>query len=528
MDKTNEVLSNLTVHMKYAKYVPEMNRRESWEELVRRNESMHIRKYPQLEKEIRDNYKFVYNKQVLPSMRALQFSGKAIEISPARQYNCSYLPIDSIESFSETMFLLLSGVGVGYSVQKHHVEKLPDIKKPNPNRRRRFLIDDSIIGWAESIKTLLKSYTGKISSTVDFDYGDIRPKGTRLVTAGGLAPGPQPLKECILQVTGILENKQENTKLTSLEAHDILCHVADSVLSGGIRRSAMIALFNLDDNEMLSCKSGNWWETNPQRGRCNNSAVVLRHKITEDVFKDLWNRAKLSNAGEPGILLTNDKEFGTNPCSEVSLRPYSFCNLVEINATAIDSQETLNTFAKVASFIATLQAGYTDFHYLREIWRRNSEKDALIGVSMTGIASNTVKNLDTKEAVEVINQENERVANIIGINTAARTTVVKPAGTTSLVLGSSSGIHAWHNDYYIRRLRINKDEAIYKYLLKEFPQLVVDDYFKPHNTAIIEIPQKAPEGAVLRTESALDLLERIKKINIEWVHPGRQIGRAHV
>lgn len=524
MDKTNEVLSSLTVHMKYAKYLPEKNRRESWEELVERNESMHIKKYPQLENEIRENYKFVYNKQVLPSMRALQFSGKAIEVAPSRIYNCSYLPIDSIESFSETMFLLLGGTGVGYSVQKHHVDKLPEIKKPNINRKRRFLIGDSIIGWADAIKVLLKSYTGKFSSTVEFDYSDIRPKGTRLVTAGGLAPGPQPLKECIVQITGILDAKKENSKLTPLEAHDILCHIADAVLSGGIRRAAMVSLFNLDDEEMLSCKSGNWWETNPQRGRSNNSAVVLRHKITEDVFKELWNRARLSNAGEPGIFLTNDKEYGGNPCMEISLRPYSFCNLVEINAAAVDSQETLNTFAKVASFIATLQAGYTDFHYLREIWKRNSDKDSLIGVSMTGIASEKVMNLNFSEATNIVNVENERVAGIIGINTAARTTSVKPAGTTSLVLGSSSGIHAWHNDYYIRRLRVNKDEAIYKYLIKEFPQLIVDDYFKPNSTAIIEIPQKAPEGAILRGESALTLLERIKKVNVEWIHTGRRRG----
>jgi len=416
---------------------------------------------------------------------------------------------------------------VGYSVQKHHVDKLPEIRKPNINRVRKFLIGDSIIGWADAIKVLLKSYTGKLASTIDFDYRDIRPKGTRLVTAGGLAPGPQPLKECIVQITGILDNKKENSKLTSLEVHDILCHIADAVLSGGIRRAAMISLFNLDDEDMLSCKSGNWWETNPQRGRANNSAVVLRHKITEDVFKDLWNRARLSNAGEPGIYLTNDKEYGGNPCMEVNLRPYSFCNLVEINATQIHSQEELNTFSRVASFIATLQAGYTDFHYLREIWKRNSEKDALIGVSMTGIASNTIEKLDILQATLMVNLENDRVANLININNAARTTVVKPAGTTSLVLGSSSGIHSWHNNYYIRRLRVNKDEAIYKYLVNQFPQLVVDDYFKPKTTAIIEIPQKAPESAILRNESAISLLTRIKKINLQWVHPGRRRGPNH-
>ncbi len=483
-----------------------------------------LKKYPKLEKEIKLNYQYVLDKKVLPSMRSMQFAGKAIEVSPARIYNCAYLPIDSLESFSETMFLLLGGTGVGYSVQKHHIEKLPEISKPNPNRHRRYLIGDSIIGWADAIKVLFKSYMGKYTSTIEFDYSDIRPKGSRLVTAGGKAPGPQPLQECIVKIIGILESKKANTQLTPLECHDILCHIADGVLSGGIRRAAMVSLFSLDDNEMLSCKTGNWWETNPQRGRSNNSAVILRHKIKEVEFKQLWQKIKDGGTGEPGIALTNDKDYGANPCFEVSLRPYSFCNLIEINASDITTQEELNNRAKVAGFIGTLQAGYTDFHYLRDIWKRNTEKDALIGVSMTGIASNTVLSLDKKQAVNILNKENERVANLIGIKVAARTTVIKPAGTTSLVLGTSSGIHAWHSEYYIRRIRINKDEDIYNYLNYKLPELIVDDYFSPHNTAIIEIPQKAPIGAITRKESALDLLTRIKDISDTWISPGKRKG----
>lgn len=524
MDITRKILSNLTVHMKYAKYVPKLKRRESWEELVERNISMHVKKYPKLEKEIRENYQFVFDKRVLPSMRSMQFAGKAVEVSPARIFNCSYLPVDSIESFSESMFLLLSGCGVGYSVQKHHVEKLPEISKPNPNRHRRYLIGDSIIGWADAIKVLMKSYFGKYTSTIQFDYSDIRPKGSRLVTAGGKAPGAQPLMECIIKIKGILDSKESNTSLSPLECHDILCHIADGVLTGGIRRAACVSLFSLDDEEMLYCKTGSWWELNPQRGRSNNSVVLLRHKLKEKEFKQLWGKIKDGGTGEPGIALTNDKEYGANPCFEVSLRPYSFCNLIEINASDITSQEEFNIRAKVASFIGTLQAGYTDFHYLRDIWKRNTEKDALIGVSMTGIASNTIKELNKQEATNIINEENERVAGIIDINPAARTTVVKPAGTTSLVLGTSSGIHSWHSEYYIRRIRINKDEDVYYYLKHKLPELIVDDYFSPHNTAIIEIPQKAPNNAVTRKESALDLLDRIKDISINWIKPGRRKG----
>ena len=520
-----DILSDITVHMKYAKYIPELNRRETWKELVDRNKKMHKKKYPELADDIENVYKLVYNKKVLPSMRSLQFSGKPIEISPNRLYNCSYLPIDSIDAFSETMFLLLSGCGVGYSVQQHHIKKLPSIIKPFVNRKRRFVIGDSIEGWSDAVKVLIKSYLGsKRTSRIKFDYSDIRPKGARLVTSGGKAPGPQPLKECLIKIQGILDNKEDGTILTSVETHDIVCHIADAVLAGGIRRAALISLFSAYDEEMIACKSGNWWELNPQRGRANNSAVLIRHKITKEFFMDLWKRIELSGSGEPGIYLNNDKEWGTNPCCEIALRPFQFCNLCEVNVSDITDQDELNTRVKAAAFIGTLQAGYTDFHYLREIWRETTEKDALIGVSMTGIASKKVLNLDMKKAAEMVKRENTRVAKIIGINKAARTTCVKPAGTTSLVLGTSSGIHAWHNDYYVRRLRVGKNEAIYSYLSIHLPELVKDEFFRPHDTAVIEIPQQAPKGSIVRTESAFDLLERVKQVSDEWVKPGHRAG----
>jgi ribonucleoside-triphosphate reductase len=520
-----KILSDITVYMKYAKYLPELNRRETWEELVTRNKEMHQKRYPELYNAIEENYRYVYKKKVLPSMRSLQFSGKPIEISPNRLYNCSYLPIDHTDSFSETMFLLLSGCGVGYSVQQHHVKKLPYITKPFKGRTRRFVIGDSIEGWSDAIKVLIKSYLGsKRSSKIKFDYSDIRPKGALLVTSGGKAPGPQPLKECIVKIKGILENKQDGAQLSTIEVHDIICHIADAVLAGGIRRAALISLFSAYDEQMISCKSGQWWEENPQRGRANNSAVLMRHKITKEFFLDLWKRIELSGAGEPGIYFNHDKDWGTNPCCEIALRPYQFCNLCEVNVSDVTDQEDLNDRVKAAAFIGTLQAGYTEFHYLREIWQETTEKDALIGVSMTGIASKKVLKLDMKKAASVVKRENTRVAKLIGINKAARTTCVKPAGTTSLVLGTSSGIHAWHNDYYIRRLRVGKNEAIYNYLKLHNPDLVQDEYFRPHDTAVIEIPQSAPIGSILRTESAFDLLKRVKQVATEWVKQGHRTG----
>ncbi len=523
MDISTKILSDITVHMKYARYLPQKKRRETWFELVDRNKKMHIKQYPELKDEIEKVYKLVLNKKILPSMRSMQFAGKSIEISPNRVYNCAYLPIDNWQSFSEVMFLLLGGTGVGYSVQKHHVEQLPEIHRPNPKRKRRYLISDSIEGWADAVKVLMKSffYGG---SHIKFDFSDIRPKGAMLVTSGGKAPGPQPLKECIVKIQGVLNQKENGDKLTTLEVHDIVCYIADAVLAGGIRRAALISLFSADDDSMISCKYGSWWEENPQRGRANNSAVLVRSKVTEDFFFNIWEKIKSSGSGEPGIYFTNDKDWGTNPCCEIALRPYQFCNLTEVNVSNVESQEDLNERVRGAAFIGTLQAGYTEFHYLRRVWQRTTEKDALIGVSMTGIASNKILDLDVTEAADEVKKENKRVADILGIKSAARCTTVKPAGTTSLTLGTSSGIHAWHNDFYIRRMRVGKNEAIYKYLLENHPELVEDEYFRPHDTAVISVPQKAPENAIMRTESAFQLLDRVKFISENYVKKGHRSG----
>lgn len=574
-DNSVQILSALTTYMKYAKFIPEIQRRETWEEICERNMAMHIRKYPELRKEIQDVYKnYVLTKKVLPSMRSMQFGGRPIELAPNRIFNCAFAPCDHPAVFSETMFLLLGGTGMGYSVQRHHISQLPAIQGPL-NHSQRHLVGDNIEGWADAVKVLVEAYFyGK--HMPNFDFSDIRPKGAPLVTSGGKAPGAGPLKTCIYNVSKIfdkaIEERGRGTRLEPLEVHDIMCHIADAVLAGGIRRAALICLFSMDDKSMLKAKGnftctieeavpmGNdmfnctvltkwkgirrqmqlhqssldeqqatgklpWYMFEPQRGRANNSAVILRHVVQRHHWDSLWEKIVSSGSGEPGVYFSNDKDWGTNPCCEIALRPNQFCNLTEINGNDIHTQEEFNARSRAGAFIGTLQAGYTDFHYLRPIWRENTEKDALIGVGLTGIGSGAVLPLNKEEAAQEVLKENRRVAAIIGVNNAARTTTIKPAGTSSLVLGSGSGIHAWHNDFYIRRIRVGKNETIYRYLSENHPELVADEFFNPENQAVIEVPQRAPEGSILRHESPMDLLNRVADFNLNWVRKGHVNGQ---
>ena len=521
MDISQKILSEITVYMKYARYLPEAQRRETWEEMITRNRDMHIENFPKLTSEIESAYKLVFDKKVLPSMRSLQFAGAAIKQTPSRVYNCAYLPIDDYRAFSEVMFLLLGGTGVGYSVQRHHVENLPSITIPT--KRRRYLVGDSIEGWADCIKMLMKAYfCGRPDP--EFDFSGIRAKGALLVTSGGKAPGPEPLKDCVHNIKRILDRKENGDQLSTLEVHDIICWIADAVLSGGIRRSATISLFSIDDQEMLQCKFGDWWETEPQRARANNSAVVVRHRVRKKDFFAIWEKVKESGAGEPGVYFTNDSEWGTNPCAEIALRPFQFCNLCEVNVSDVETQQELNNRVVAATLIGTLQASYTNFHYLRDVWRRTTEKDALLGVGMTGIGSGRVQQFDLEATSKLAVETNKYYATEIGVNPAARITTVKPSGTTSCVLGTSSGVHAWHNDYYVRRIRVGKNEAIYTYLTLHHPELVHDDFFKPETQAVISIPQRAPNDGILRHETSLELLERVKDIYNRWIVPGHREG----
>jgi ribonucleoside-triphosphate reductase len=521
MDLGLESLSKTMIFSKYAKYLDEVKRRETWEDIVDRYENMLVKKFPHLRETIVQHSILIREKKVLPSMRALQFAGKAAEVNPARIYNCCFLPVDSLHSFSEAMFLLLGGTGVGYSVQQRHIEKLPSITKPS--KERRFLIADSIEGWADAVKALMKAFlVGK--SLPKFDFRDIRPKGARLITAGGKAPGAEPLKLALFEIQLILERKNDGDRLTPLECHDIMCHLANAVLAGGIRRAALIALFDISDEQMLTSKYGKFWEQNEQRGRANNSAVLKRGNINKEQFFSLWKRIEASETGEPGIYWTNNEEWGVNPCVEVALRAFQFCNLCEINVDNIESQKDLNKRAIAATFFGTLQASFTDFHYLRPIWQRTTEKEALIGIGMTGICSGKVLEMDLVETALLVNEVNEYYAKEIGINPAARRTLLKPSGTTSGVLSCSSGIHEWYDFFYIRTVRFNKNEAIAQHFLNNHPELCEDDILRPHDTLCVRFPIKAPEGAIIRGISPVDTLERVRRFSNEWIKPGHKEG----
>lgn len=520
MDK--KALSDITVFNKYAKFLNDLNRRELFTEITGRNKAMHVTKYPHMEKEIDLIYEnYVDRKKVLPSMRSLQFGGRPILLNEARIFNCAYAPAESPKFFSELMFLLLGGTGMGYSVQKRHVKKLPMVKLPESDLEYKFQVQDSIVGWSDAVKVVAKAFFDA-GTLPKFCYKDIRNKGSELVTTGGQAPGPDPLEACINQLVKLFRNAV-GRKLRPIEVHDMACIIADAVLAGGIRRAAMISLFDRDDEEMLTSKAGEWYIEHPYRARSNNSAVLPRGEVSEEEFAALMKRVEESGCGEPGVYWTNNKDWGTNPCCEIALRPYQMCNLTEINAGAFTTQVEFNEAAKAAAFIGTLQAGYTDFHYLNPKWKIACEKDALLGVSMTGIASGNAERLDMTEAVGYAVAENERVAKLIGIRKAARITCVKPAGTTSLVLGTASGIHAWHAPFYIRRMRAGKDEALAQYMMKVAPGLVEQDVNVPHQV-VLSFPQKAPEGATVRSESMMSLLERVKNVSNKWVAPGHRNG----
>lgn len=441
--------------------------------------------------------------------------------------NCGFMPMDNYLGFSELMFLLLGGTGIGYSVQLEDIKKLPVIT--HPKKERKFLIGDSIEGWADAVKHLMKAYFGLSTTKPRFDYSDIREKGARLITAGGKAPGPEPLRIALTKIESLLRQVPEGTQLRSIDVHDICCHIADAVLAGGIRRAALISLFSINDVDMMLCKHGQWWVNNPQRGRANNSVVLDRKTTTKEQFYAIWKIIEASKSGEPGIYFTNDLSYGTNPCGEISLRPFTFCNLTEINGTEINNIVDLVDTARAAAFFGTLQAGFTDFHYLREIWKTNTEKDSLIGVGITGIASSEyLLNIDNDLLAETVNKivvkTNEETAKKININPAARTTTIKPSGTTSCVLGTSSGIHSWYEEYYIRNIQCRVKDDLYVFFTENHKDLIKIMDYDPYS-AVIGIPQKAPENAVIREkETVLDQLERISKYNKHWVHPGSLSG----
>ena len=521
---TKRFAADLITHTKYAAHLPELSRRETFKEIVERGMQMHMDRFPSLTDDIRAAFKFVEDKKVLPSMRAMQFAGRAIETNNARIFNCSFVQMTSISSFKDTAFNLLSGSGVGYSVQRHHTDLLPLIRGVK-TETRKYRISDSIEGWSDAIKYLIVSYA-KGQERLLFDYSDIRPEGARLKTSGGRAPGHGKLKVALERIEGVLE-QAVGRKMRPIEVHDIQCHIADCVAAGGIRRSAMIALFDLNDREMILCKTGNWWERNAQRGRANNSATVHLDFTTKEEFFDLWDLIRASGSGEPGLFFTRTFEMGGNPCFEISLMPNQFCNLTTINMATVTNQKDFLERAHVASLIGTLQASYTDFHYLSQEWKLQTEREALIGVSQTGIAENFPMwlQLDLKAGANQVLNSNERYAKLIGINRAARTTTGKPEGTGSMVLDMvASGIHDAHDRYFLRNVRFNKNEPIAQYLLACKYPYIEDDSINSDNI-VVGIPIQASENAVTRDQtSAIQLLGRTRRSLTDWIHPGHRSG----
>jgi len=523
LNQYNKLLSDVTAFRTYAKYLPHAGRREALEETINRSLNMDLQMFPKLSSEIVKAYSMVHDLSAMPSMRKLQFAGDAILKNSSRQFNCSYLPVDDPKSFSEALFLLLSGTGVGYSVQNRHVSKLPKVQ--HPREEGKFLAHDSIQGWAQCVEILMNAYFyGQIRPV--FDFSPIRAKGSYLVTTGAKAPGPEPLKAMLRLVEETLK-KSIGRKLTSLEVHDLMCIISDCVLAGGIRRSALISLFDLDDSEMLEAKKGQWWEKAPWRARANNSAVLVRGEVTKDQFMDVFKACRDSRAGEPGFYWTWDPDWGTNPCVETGLRPFQFCNLSTFNATGIYNKKEFLRRVRASAVLGTIQAAYTDFPFLRPIWRKTTESEALIGVSMTGVADAGEFLTDDllEEGAKLVLEVNESIAKRIGINPAARATAIKPEGTSSCVLGSSSGVHDRHSPYYIRRIRMSKDDALYKYLLKNVPELCEDD-LSSSNGGVVSFPQESPEGSYTREGSTAEsLFKRALRFNKHWVTPGHRSGK---
>ena len=524
MNKSNELLSKIAAFRTYAKYLPHIGRRETLEETINRNMQMHLERFPKLSRDILKAYKQVHDFKTMPSMRSLQFGGEAITKNNVRMFNCSFSLIENPRRFAEALYVLLCGTGLGFSVQKHHVNQLPIVKLPK--EEGRYIVHDSIEGWAEAVNQLSNAYFyGGIRPL--FDFSSIRPKGSILVTLGAKAPGSEPLLQLLKGMEDLLRGSI-GRKLRPIEVHDIVCIIADGVLSGGIRRAALISLFDRDDKEMLACKHGEWWNKHPYRARANNSAMLLRSQVGKDEFKYVYDMCIDSNSGEPGFIWTDDESmnFGVNPCAEISLNPNQMCNLTTTSLTGVKSQKDLENRIYASALLGTLQASYTDFPYLSQEWQQTTEREALLGCSFTGIAdakanisANELQSM-AKKVLEV----NAHYAKKIGVNPAARACAIKPEGTASCVLGSSSGIHARFSEYYLRRIRMSKDDSLTKYLETIMPDLIEEDLFS-NTGVVVTIPQESPKGSILKDEeSALQFLDRVLFFNQNWVTHGHRSG----
>ncbi len=537
---------------KYAKFREEWNRREVYLETIDRTEGMHLQKFahiPGLAEEIRWAFDRAREQRVLPSMRSMQFGGAAILQNNNRIYNCSFTPIDRPRAFSEALFLLLCGCGVGFSVQYDHVDKLPALKTINDNNVLHHTVEDTIEGWADALNALINSYIR--GYYVEFNYSKIRPVGSPLKTSGGKAPGHLPLKRALEAIRGVLAGAA-GRKLRPIECYDMLCFAAEAVLSGGIRRSAMLCLFSLEDAEMMYAKTGRWLEKYPWRQNSNNSVMLKRDEVKKKQFKRIFQMTK--EWGEPGFYFCADLDHGSNPCVEIGMDPklvvndetrpliakklgddaaasledgqtfsgWAFCNLCELNGAKFKNHEDFFVAAKAGTIIGTLQAAYTDMPYLGWVSEVIAERDALLGIGITGMldAPQVTTNPEYQRAVaDMVKRWNAALADRIGIRPAARTTCIKPSGTTSLELGCvASGHHPHHAHRFIRRVTANERQAVFQRFRSVNPHMCVR---KPNGDWVVEFPIQAPDWAITKDEvSAIDFLEMVKSTQINWVREG--------
>ena len=545
-------LMSYTFVSKYARWIPEKKRRETWSEAVDRVKKMMLDKYvtddssEDIKAEIEWSYEQMLKKRVLGSQRALQFGGAPIFKHNARIYNCITSFCDRLRFFQECMYLLLFGCGTGFSVKKHHLAKLPRLLRGKTGSKK-FVVPDSIEGWSDAVGVLVSSYFDQddlfpeySGKNINFDYSEIRPAGALLKSSGGKAPGPDPLKNALSNIKKILDKALKNADfaskelrgLTPIEAYDVIMHSADAVISGGVRRSATICVFSPDDEDMAKAKTGNWFIENPQRGRSNNSALLLRSETTKEQFAELMNSVK--DFGEPGFVWADSTELLVNPCVEIGMWPvdettgksgWQACNLSTINCAKIKTEEDFYDACRAASVIGTLQAGFNSFEYLGEASENIIKRESLLGVSMTGIMEQHDICLDPevqKYGADVVKKTNKELAKMIGVNQAARTTCIKPEGTSSCILGTSSGIHPHHAKRYIRRVQANKLEPIYNYFKEKNPRACEESVWSNNDSDdVVAFCVEVPAGSKTKNKvDALELLEYVKSTQKSWVIPG--------
>lgn len=539
---TRQLMSQTKFYEGYSRWGEEQNRYETWEESVTRVMNMHRETYkdkmsPELSliiDEAESSYKLQY---ALGAQRALQFGGEQLKKHEMRMYNCTSSYADRAAFFGELFYILLCGAGAGFSVQQHHADKLPDVAE-RKKQAKGYVIADSIEGWADSLSVLMSSYfvgggthpefEGR---KVYFDLQNVRPKGAK-ISGGFKAPGPEPLRKALDKIEHMIQGivLSGRNRLKPIEVYDIAMHAADAVLAGGVRRSATICLFSADDEEMINAKTGNWFIDNPQRGRSNNSAVIVRSEITREDFKKIMGSIK--EFGEPGFYFVENRDFTTNPCVEIGMYPqidgesgWQGCNLTEINGGKCTSKEEFFKACRAGAIMGTLQAGYTNFRYLGETSKRIFEREALLGVSVTGWMNNPEVLLDSdiqNEGAEIVKAVNKEVAALIGINAAARTTCVKPSGNASVLLQTASGIHAEHSPMYLRHIQLNKESEVAQLISKSNPYMVEESVWSSNNTDYcIAFPIVSPDDSIYREEVyGVDLLEKVKLVQQNWVEAG--------